>query len=217
MNYLDPNPDLSRINELQSIISLRRALERDLTGMVSGRTSSGTTKSSGSKSSSKVKTQFEKDYEYHQHLLAMEEESVEDYLVWLDSAYKTAYKKGEIDLEKFYKYEEDVFNKVKSLLDSVRKAHENAITLNQNWLNQAINDQDYNKIREYTSAIVEHYRKMQESVHKQAEYYRSLGYDETSDEISKAVYHCAAQEELRQAGQQGLSRQALLRAVQGQD
>ena len=71
------------------------------------------------------------------------------------------------------------------MLDSVRKSHENAITLNKNQLDQAIEERDFDKIREYTSAIVEHYRKMQESVHKQAEYYRSLGYDETSDEISK--------------------------------
>ena len=141
--------------------------------------------SSGSSSTKKAETEFERLYKYHQHLLAMDQEQVADYLQWLDSAYKAAYEKGEIELDDYYKYEEEVFEKIKSILDDVRKEHENAIKLNQNWLNNAIDDKDFEGITKYTSEIINHYKAMQEEVHKQAEYYRSLGYSDTSDEVSQ--------------------------------
>lgn len=132
-----------------------------------------------------AESEFERLYKYHQHLLAMDQESVEDYLVWLNAAYKDAYQKGETELDDYYKYEEEVFSKIKASLDDVRKEHENAITLTENWLDQAIERRDYDKISQYTGDIIAHYRKMQEELHKQAEFYRDLGYSDTSDEVSK--------------------------------
>lgn len=160
------------------------------TGKISSNSSySAVIPTSGSKSksssSSKSETEFERLYKYHQHLLNMEQESVEDYLNWLDAAYQSAYKKGEIELDDFYKYQEEVFNKYRELLDTVRKEHENAITLNQNWLDQAIANGNFDGVRKYTSDIIAHYRAMQDELHTQAEYYRSLGYSDTSDEVSK--------------------------------
>lgn len=150
--------------------------------------STSTSKSSSSSSSSstsKAESEFERLYKYHQHLLNMDQESVADYIAWLDAAYQEAYKNGEIELDDYYKYQEEVFDKVKSMLDDVRKEHENAITLTQNWLDNAIADGDRGKIAQYTSEIVAHYKAMQEELHKEAEYYRSLGYSDTSDEVSK--------------------------------
>lgn len=149
-------------------------------------TSKSTSSSSSSSSStSKAESEFERLYKYHQHLLNMDQESVADYIAWLDKAYQEAYKNGEIELDDYYKYQEEVFDKVKSMLDDVRKEHENAITLTQNWLDNAIADGDRGKITQYTSEIVAHYKAMQEELHKEAEYYRSLGYSDTSDEVSK--------------------------------
>ena len=149
-------------------------------------TSKSTSSSSSSSSStSKTESEFERLYKYHQHLLNMDQESVADYIAWLDAAYQEAYKNGEIELDDYYKYQEEVFDKVKSMLDDVRKEHENAITLTQNWLDNAIADGDRGKITQYTSEIVAHYKAMQEELHKEAEYYRSLGYSDTSDEVSK--------------------------------
>lgn len=141
--------------------------------------------SSSSSSTSKAESEFERLYKYHQHLLNMDQESVADYIAWLDKAYQEAYKNGEIELDDYYKYQEEVFDKVKSMLDDVREEHENAITLTQNWLDNAIADGDRGKITQYTSEIVAHYKAMQEELHKEAEYYRSLGYSDTSDEVSK--------------------------------
>lgn len=146
---------------------------------------SKSTSSSSSSSTSKAESEFERLYKYHQHLLNMDQESVADYIAWLDKAYQEAYKNGEIELDDYYKYQEEVFDKVKSMLDDVRKEHENAITLTQNWLDNAIADGDRGKITQYTSEIVAHYKAMQEELHKEAEYYRSLGYSDTSDEVSK--------------------------------
>lgn len=149
-------------------------------------TSTGkSTSSSSSSSTSKAESEFERLYKYHQHLLNMDQESVADYIAWLDAAYQEAYKNGEIELDDYYKYQEEVFDKVKSMLDDVREEHENAITLTQNWLDNAIADGDRGKITQYTSEIVAHYKAMQEELHKEAEYYRSLGYSDTSDEVSK--------------------------------
>lgn len=62
-----------------------------------------------------AKNAFEEAYKYHQHLLAMEQEDLEHYLRWLEEAYQDAYRNGEIELEDYYKYEEEVFEGRKEL------------------------------------------------------------------------------------------------------
>lgn len=79
-----------------------------------GSGSSGGSGGSGSSSSSE-KSQFEKDYDYHQHLLAMEQESQKDYLAWLDKAYQDAYRNNEIEYEDYLRYKEEVFQGQKDL------------------------------------------------------------------------------------------------------
>lgn len=71
-------------------------------------TSGSKTSSGSSGSSSKEKSAFEKEYERHQHLLAMEQETDEEYFKWLKGAYEDAYKKGQIELDDYRKYAEEV-------------------------------------------------------------------------------------------------------------
>lgn len=52
---------------------------------------------------------FERQYKDHQHWLAMDQESVDEYLKWLDKAYQKAYDEGIIDLDEYYKYQEEVY------------------------------------------------------------------------------------------------------------
>ncbi len=143
-----------------------------------------TNTTTNSSSTDKAESEFERLYKYHQHLLNMDRESVSDYIAWLDAAYQEAYKNGEIDLDEYYKYQEEVFDKIKESLDDLQKAHENAITFDKIKLDNAIEAGDYGDIVKYTDDIVEHYKAMQNEVHLQAEYYRSIGYAETSDEIT---------------------------------
>lgn len=55
---------------------------------------------------------FERQYKDHQHWLAMDQESVDEYLKWLYEAYQKAYEEGVIDLDEYYKYQEEVYQGV---------------------------------------------------------------------------------------------------------
>jgi DNA repair exonuclease SbcCD ATPase subunit len=81
---------------------------------------SGGSGSSDSSSTTKEKSAFEKEYDSRNHLLAMERADYQDYIDWLEGAYKDAYNKGEIELEDFYRYEQEVFEGRKELFqDSI--------------------------------------------------------------------------------------------------
>ena len=117
-------------------------------------------------------TEFERQYKYHQHLLAMDRETVQEYLDWLVVAYKEAYNAGQMELDDFYKYEEEVYEKSKSLFDDLIKDSEHQISL---WENQGGNEQN----------IINEYKEMQKAAHEQAEYYRTLGLSEENDKIQE--------------------------------
>ena len=77
----------------------------------------------GGKNSSKTSTTskddkeswFERQYKDHKHWLAMDKESTEEYLNWLDGAYKQAYEEGVIDIDEYYKYQEEVYKGMQDL------------------------------------------------------------------------------------------------------
>lgn len=87
--------------------------------------------------------------------------------------------------KQWWDYQENIVEAMTDAYNEVTKQHENAITLNQNWLDNAIKANDYEGVVKYTSNIIEHYKQMQQNIHEQAEYYRSLRYSDTSDEISE--------------------------------
>ena len=62
-------------------------------------------------------TAFKKELAEKQHLVAMKKLSEEEYLNWLDGAYKTAYAGLEGYDDDFYKYEEEIFSKRKELAE----------------------------------------------------------------------------------------------------
>ena len=69
--------------------------------------------------------------------------------------------------------------------ESLISQYQRAIQVTQGYLDQAIATNDIAGVQEHTQKIIDYYRQMQQTVHDEAEYYRSLGYDETSDEIQK--------------------------------
>ena len=87
--------------------------------------------------------------------------------------------------KQWWDYQDAIQEVVIAAYDEMVSAHENSISLTENLLEQAIESANASDISRYTGDIVEHYRDMQNAVHEQAEYYRSLGYAETSDEISQ--------------------------------
>lgn len=90
---------------------------------------------SGSGSSSSAdpwKEQFDKQYSEKQHLLAMEQLSEEDYLDWLDGAYKQYFSDLTKYQDEYYKYEEEVYKGRKQLAedfyDSQRDYYKNRVS-----------------------------------------------------------------------------------------
>lgn len=74
--------------------------------------------SGGSSSNSDPwKEQFDKQYSEKQHLLAMEQLSEEDYLDWLDGAYKQYFSDLTKYQDEYYKYEEEVYKGRKQLAE----------------------------------------------------------------------------------------------------
>lgn len=103
---------------------------------IGSKSSSKSSSSSSSKSSSaaksaadKEKNEFEEAYKYHQHLLKMEQEDEATYLAWLEQAYKDAYAQKKIELDDYYKYEEEVYEKRKSLFQDYLTDQEHQIWL----------------------------------------------------------------------------------------
>ena len=71
--------------------------------------------SSSNSSKDDEETWFERQYKDHKHWLAMDKESTEEYLNWLDGAYKRAYEEGIIDIDEYYKYQEEVYKGMQDL------------------------------------------------------------------------------------------------------
>ena len=81
--------------------------------------------------------------------------------------------------------EKDKVEAVTAAFDDLSSYYQNALTLTENWLDNAVSDRDYSAIHTYVDDTIANYRAMQENIHAQAEYYRSKGYSDTSDEVSK--------------------------------
>ena len=78
---------------------------------------SGSGGSGSSSSNDPWKEQFDKQYSEKQHLLAMEQLSEEEYLDWLDDAYKKYFPDLTKYQDEYYKYEEEVYKGRKQLAE----------------------------------------------------------------------------------------------------
>lgn len=87
--------------------------------------------------------------------------------------------------QKWWEYSDSITDAVVNAYDTIVGELENAVTLTGNWLSNAIDTHDYRGIVQYTQDTVEYYRRMQDAIHEQAEFYRSKGYSDASDEVSK--------------------------------
>lgn len=87
--------------------------------------------------------------------------------------------------KQWWEFADSIKDQIINYYDTLVKTNENSITLMQNWLDNAVAGNDYESVRRYTAEIVDCYKQMQEAIHEQAEFYRSMGYSDTSDEVSK--------------------------------
>lgn len=87
--------------------------------------------------------------------------------------------------KQWWEYEENIRDAIVEGYEKEISEKENLITRNDNLLNKAVTEGTLKQAEEYSANIIRLYREMQEKVHEEAEYYRSLGYSETSDELTE--------------------------------
>lgn len=143
-------------------------------GSGGGGSGGGSSSSSSSDSSKNEKSQFEKDYELKNHYLNMEKMDYEEYIDWLEDAYKKAYEKGEIQLEDFYKYEEEVFEGQKELFqDSINDIEHKIKTLERNPGNE--------------KQIINYYNQIISNIDKEIAAARARGLNDDDDYIQELL------------------------------
>lgn len=92
-----------------------------------GNSSSGS--SSGGSGKDDKSNWFEEQLAEHKHLVEMDKESIEDYLKWLNDAYKKAYDENLIDLNDYYKFEEEVYRGLQDLFKDHLNDKESEISM----------------------------------------------------------------------------------------
>ena len=122
-------------------------------------------------STQKEETAFERAYKEHQHLLAMDKETTEQYLNWLDGAYKASYAAGEMEIDDYYKYEEEVYEKRKELFTQSLDEMQHKIDLLSHQTGDTTEEQ------------IALYEQMQRKVNQQANAYRARGIKDNDELI----------------------------------
>lgn len=87
--------------------------------------------------------------------------------------------------KQWWDYQDNIQEVIVASYDTAAGERENAITLTENWLENAIANRNLGDVEKYAGDIVAYYKQMQDIIHEQAEYYRSQGYSDTSDEVSE--------------------------------
>ena len=87
--------------------------------------------------------------------------------------------------KQWWDYQENINEVIADGYESNREQMENAAELAKIQMEKAVASGDFGAVSTYTDNIIGYYKQMQESVHDQAEYYRQLGYDDTSEEVSE--------------------------------
>ena len=141
-------------------------------GSGSGSNGSSSGGSGSGSSKSDVDNWFERQYKLHNHLLKMEAEDVEDYLVWLNDAYKRAYDEGLITLYDYYSYQEEVFSKLRDLFRDYLNDVEHEISMRSMYEGE-------------TAKILALYKELIASVEKEIAAARAAGLDDTDDYIQE--------------------------------
>ena len=118
------------------------------------------------------KSAFEKLYEYHKHLIAMDQESMEDFLNWLAGAYQQAYNAGEIELEDYYAKQEEVYNGLRDLFEDYMNDVEAEIS-------------DLSHYDNAGKEIMKMYRELLANIEKELQKAYDAGLKDTDDYVQK--------------------------------
>ena len=141
-----------------------------------GKTSGSSSSKSSTTNSSNAKTEldnwFERRYEEHQHLLAMEQESQARYLDWLMDSYQLAYDEGIITLEELHKYQEEVFNGLREMYEDYLDDIEHEVSMREHFKGEE-------------QAIIKLYQEAIASIQAEIDEARAAGLTDTDDYVQK--------------------------------
>ena len=136
-----------------------------------GSSVSGSTINS-SATSSTASSEFEEQYKKYNHLLNMNKMSLADYIKWLDGAYKNAYNRGQIELDDYRQYAEEVYEKLKEqFIDSLDDAEHQIELLS------------FQTGKE--PQIINYYKQMMQSISNEIASAKASGLTETDDYIQE--------------------------------
>lgn len=138
-----------------------------------------------------AESEFERLYKYHQHLRNMDAESMAEYLEWLNDAYEEAYYYNEIELDDFYKYQEEVYEGYKDLFNDYLSDIEHEIDMRSFFDGESIH-------------ILTLYTKLIEDIEHEIQDARARGLDDTDDYVQELqqkwkTYHEAARDIMTEA------------------
>lgn len=124
------------------------------------------------KAAAKQKTWFELQLAEHKHLVAMEKESQQSYLNWLNSAYQQAYNEGILELDDYRKYQEEVFEGLRDVFKDYLSDIEHEISMRENYDGES-------------KKIIELYQKLIAEVEREIGSARAQGLSDSDDYIQE--------------------------------
>lgn len=87
--------------------------------------------------------------------------------------------------KKWWEYSDSIRETMVATYEDIVTEMDNAISHSQGHLDNAFEDEDLFGIEKHSADIISYLKRKQDSIHAEADYYRSIGYDENSDEITK--------------------------------
>lgn len=87
--------------------------------------------------------------------------------------------------ESWWELNRSIIETTISMYENMMQARKNAAMLAENGMDNAIDTKNLDDVKKFSAAMIAEYQGMQKILHEEAEYYRSLGYSDTSDEVSK--------------------------------
>lgn len=155
---------------LQARRDAEDAFNKDLTdALTNSNVGKGGGKGGGG-GSEQIEDWFTPLYEEHQHLLKMDQESQQEYLDWLNGAYKKAYNQGLIELKDYRKYEEEVYKLQQDIFKDFLGDQEHLIKMEEAGANDP-------------SVILNFYQNLINSVEKELQAAYDRGLDSTNDYV----------------------------------
>lgn len=115
--YMNSGTDYLRIKEKINALKEENAVWQTLIDEINNAEPKESGSGGSGSNSDPWKEQFDKEYSKKQHLLAMEQLSEEEYLDWLDDAYKKYFSDLTKYQDEYYKYEEEVYKGRKQLAE----------------------------------------------------------------------------------------------------